>query len=367
MDLIRRGQSHKGVADLQSRLEQLGLVIDPSELGRTFGPSTEMAVKEFQQSHGLDVDGLVGENTWRALVESSWALGDRPLRLSQPFLRGDDVASLQAQLNALGFAAGKHDGIFGLGTANALREFQRNLAVDEDGIVGHETLRALERLRMVIKPGLGARITEREARRAGPPGLAGKRIVLDPGHGGDDTGGVGPGGECEADWAFRFSAKLALLLDARRAETMLTRGPNDGPRESQRAQLANRFGADLLLSIHLNAHPTPVAAGVATYYFQGGTVASEPGEHLAGIIQRAMIQAGRPDCSTHGKAYPILRETQMPAVLVEPGFITNPKEFAQLVESIDELAQKMVGAIAQYYSDSEFELVSEGQGSTAAK
>ncbi|HEX2179260.1 MAG TPA: peptidoglycan-binding protein, partial [Actinomycetota bacterium] len=113
------------MADLQARLEKLGFVIDPAELGGTFGPSTEMAIKEFQQRSGLDVDGIVGDNTWKALVESSWTLGDRPLRLSQPFLRGDDVRELQARLNALGFTAGKHDGIFGLGTAAALRDFQR--------------------------------------------------------------------------------------------------------------------------------------------------------------------------------------------------------------------------------------------------
>lgn len=338
------------MADLQTRLEKLGFVIDSLELGGTFGPSTEMAIKEFQQRSGLDVDGIVGVDTWKALVESSWTLGDRPLRLSQPFLRGDDVRELQVRLNALGFTAGKHDGIFGLGTAAALRDFQRNLAVNEDGIVGHETLRALERLRMVIKPGLGPRITEREARRADPPGLAGKRIVLDPGHGGDDAGEIGPGGETESDWVFRLSAKLALLLDAEHAHTMLTRGPHDGPEESQRAQLANRFGADLLLSIHLNSHPTPIAAGAATYYFQGGTVASEPGEYLAGLIQQALIRAGRPDCSSHGKAYPILRETQMPAVLVEPGFITNPEELAELVGSVDIIAKAMLEAVEQYFS-----------------
>jgi N-acetylmuramoyl-L-alanine amidase len=338
------------VADLQTRLEKLGFVIDSLERGGTFGPSTEMAIKEFQQRSGLDVDGIVGDDTWKALVESSWTLGDRPLRLSQPFLRGDDVRELQARLNALGFTAGKHDGIFGLGTAAALRDFQRNLAVNEDGIVGHETLRALERLRMVIKPGLGPRITEREARRADPPGLAGKRIVLDPGHGGDDAGEIGSGGETEADWVFRLSAKLALLLDAEHAHTMLTRGPHDGPEESQRAQLANRFGADLLLSIHLNSHPAAIAAGAATYYFQGGSVASEPGEYLAGLIQQALIRAGRPDCSTHGKAYPILRETQMPAVLVEPGFITNPEELAELVGSVDIIAKAMLEAVEQYFS-----------------
>ncbi len=350
MEPIRRGQHSRAVADLQTRLEKLGFDIAPSERGGTFGPSTEIALKEFQQKRGLDVDGIVGDATWRALVESSWSLGDRPLQLSQPMMRGDDVGELQARLNALGFTAGKHDGIFGPRTAAALREFQRNLGIDEDGIVGHETMRALERLRLVTKPGLGPRISEREARRASPPGLWGKRIAIDPGHGGQDPGGVSPSGESEAEWAFRLSAKIARHLEARGAVTILTRGPNDGPSESQRAQLANRFGADLVLSIHFNTHTSPIAAGAATYYFELGNVASEPSEHLAGLIQQALIQWGRPNCSSHGKSYPLLRETQMPAVIVEPFFISNPQELELFRESLDSLAEVLLGALERYFS-----------------
>ncbi|MGQ0678990.1 MAG: N-acetylmuramoyl-L-alanine amidase [Actinomycetota bacterium] len=350
MELIRLGHRHKAVEDLQTRLERLGYPIGASELGGDFGPSTQMAIKEFQQRSGLDVDGIVGEATWRALVESSWDLGDRLLRLSTPTMRGEDVSDLQARLNALGFTAGKHDGIFGSRTAAALREFQRNLAIGEDGILGHETMRALERLRMVVKPGLGPRITEREARRSGPPGLTGKRIVVDPGHGGEDLGGAGPGGEVEAVMAFKLAARTARLLDARGAQTILTRGPNDGSTNSQRAVLANRYEADLLVSIHLNSHPSPVAAGAATYYFQYGPVASEPGEYLAGLIQQELSEEGRPDCGAHGKTYPLLRETRMPAVVVEPCFISNPVEVAMLAESFDRLAGALVRAVERYFS-----------------
>lgn len=350
MKLIKRGRRDRAVADLQARLERLAYVIDPSERGGTFGPSTEVAVKEFQQRSGLDVDGIVGEATWRALVESSWALGDRLLSLSDPMVTGDDVSDLQARLNALGFTAGKHDGIFGSRTAAALRDFQRNLAIGEDGILGHETVNALDRLRLVIKPGLGPRITERQERLAGPPGIAGKRIALDPGHGGDDPGGEGPGGETEDALVFKLAAKTARLLDAKGAVTMLTRGPNDGPDNQQRARLANRFGADLAVSIHLNAHPSAIAAGAATYFFQHGPVASEPGEHLANLIQQELVSAGRPDCGSHGKGYPLLRETRMPAVVVEPAFITNPEELAMLGQSFDVLALALAKAVASYFS-----------------
>lgn len=331
-------------------MERLDFFIEASELGGIFGPSTEMAIKEFQQRSGLDVDGLVGEATWRALVESSWGLGDRLLRLSSPMMRGDDVSDLQARLNALGFTAGKHDGIFGPRTAAALREFQRNLAVGEDGIVGHETIRALDRLRLVIKPGLGPRTTERETRRSGPPGIAGKRIAIDPGHGGAEQGGEGGGEETEADLVFKLSATTARLLDRHGAQTMLTRGPNDGPSHTQRARLANQFEADLLISIHLNSHPSLIAAGAATYFFQHGAVASEPGEHLADLIQQELAAAGRPNCGAHGKAYPLLRETRMPAVVVEPCFITNPEELQMLLGSFDSLAKALVRSVERYFT-----------------
>src|SRR5579862_101449 len=154
MRLIRRGERSAAVQDLQTRLERIGSSIAPQELGGWFGPSTERATRAFQQSRGLDVDGIVGDATWKALVESSWSVGDRMLRLEEPWLRGDDVRDLQSRLNALGFPAGKHDGIFGPETAWALRDFQRNLGIDDDGIVGLETLRALRRLRMVIRDGV---------------------------------------------------------------------------------------------------------------------------------------------------------------------------------------------------------------------
>ena len=355
MRLIRRGERSAAVQDLQARLERLGLSIAPQELGGCFDQTTEEAVRAFQQSRGLDVDGLVGDATWRALVESSWSLGDRMLRLEEPHLRGDDVRDLQSRLNALGFHAGKHDGIYGPAMAAALRDFQRNLGIAEDGIVGLETLRTLRRLRLVTRTGLGPRIREREARRAGPPGVAGKRLVLDPGHGGEDPGSLGPSGETEAELVFRLAASLAELLEAEGADVSLSRGPHDGPSESERARRANEVGADLVVSLHLNAHPSEAAQGAATYYFEHGGIASEPGEHLAGLLQERLVAAGMVDCRSHGKAYAILRETRMPAVVVEPGFITNPDDVKLLSQmaAAEPVVLAMVSAVLSYYSSSE--------------
>ncbi len=274
------------------------------------------------------------------------------LRQEEPYLRGDDVRDLQVRLNALGFAAGKHDGIFGPATAAALRDFQRNLGVEDDGIVGLETLRTFRRLAMVTRTGLGPRIREREARRARPPGVAGKHLTLDPGHGGGDRGCIGPSGETEADLVFHLAAWLAQQLEADGAEVTFTRGPHDGPTDSERARLANDCGADLLLSVHLNAHRNDAAEGAATYYFEHGGIASEPGEHLAGLLQERLVEAGKIDCRSHGKAYPILRETRMPAVVVEPGFITNPDEVKLLSEqaSAQPIVRAIVDAVRSYFA-----------------
>jgi len=355
MRLIRRGEHSGAVQDLQARLEHLGLAIAPAERGGLFGPTTEQAVRAFQQSRGLHVDGIVGDATWRGMVETSWSLGDRILRQEEPYLRGDDVRDLQVRLNALGFDAGKHDGIFGWETAAALRDFQRNLGIDDDGIVGIETLQALRRLRLVTRVGLGPRVREREARQSGPPGLGGKRIAVDPGHGGGDAGERGPSGEAEGEITFHLGTALAELLEAGGAEVMLTRGPHDGPTDSDRARLANQARADLFLSLHLNAHVNPEAAGAATYYFEHGGVASEPGEHLAGLLQARLVAEGLIDCRSHGKAYPVLRETRMPAVVIEPGFITNPDEAKLLGDSAaaGAIVAAMVAAVHAYFAQAD--------------
>src|SRR3990172_7343664 len=128
MEPIARGGSGEAVRDVQRRLLGAGLRIDAEELEGKFGPSTETSVREFQQARGLPVDGIVGTETWGQLVEAGYRLGDRTLYLRSPAFRGDDVRELQQILNALGFDAGKQDGIFGRRTADGVREFQRNVA-----------------------------------------------------------------------------------------------------------------------------------------------------------------------------------------------------------------------------------------------
>jgi len=108
-----------------------------------FDAPTGRAVAEFQAARGLHRSGICDEATWLALVEASWKLGDRWLKLSSPYIRGDDVGQLQTALLRLGFDCGRPDGIYGPLTVRAVQRFQRNSGMQSDGVCGPDTVRLL--------------------------------------------------------------------------------------------------------------------------------------------------------------------------------------------------------------------------------
>lgn len=341
--LIREGDRSQEVADIQARLRALKFRIE-DESGY-FGPSTTQAVRGFQQQRGILADGLVGPNTWDELVEASWRLGDRPLYLKVPVLRGDDVLVLQARLNALGFDAGREDGIFGRSTYEGVRAFQREYGVMEDGIFGHASHAALLGLR-VDRPGTASRLRE-ELRRA-ETGLAGALVMVDPGHGGTDPGEVGPNGASEADICWRLALRLAERLSRLGARTRFTRTEVEDPDPSERARRANAADADLYIGLHLNAHTGAGSAEGATTFHFGG---SRSGELLAEKLQDEIVGLGFKDCRSHARSYPVLRETRMPAVLVEPGFITNADDEKKVAdpEVLSAIADSIARGIVRFY------------------
>lgn len=323
--LIRIGDRSPEVADVQVRLRALGFPIENEPA--TFGDATRAAVRGFQQQRGLLVDGIVGPQTWNELVEASWRLGDRILYIKAPPMRGDDVAELQRKLNALGFDAGREDGTFGVNADSAVRAFQKEYGVAEDGIFGPASHAALTGLR-VERPGT-ARSLREELVRLSHPGIGGAIIVLDPGHGGDDPGEETVAGQVtEAAVCWDIATNLAEHLERAGAKVELTRGEREGIDASERARRANEANADVLVSIHLNSNPHRSAAGTSTFYF-GGSVG---GEALADDIQEQLVGLGLNDCRSHARSFSLLKETRMPAVLVEPVFITNPEEESLLFD-----------------------------------
>ena len=146
---IRQGDRGPAVEDVQKRLLSLGYEIGNSGVDGVFLGTTLAAVRTFQTAHRLAEDGIVGPDTWSALVDATFHLGDRLLYLRLPYFHGRDVRILQGALNALGFACGQPDGIFGPYTEQAVREFQRNTGQPADGIAGTDTVRAVVNLRHV--------------------------------------------------------------------------------------------------------------------------------------------------------------------------------------------------------------------------
>lgn len=149
MKAIRPGDRGPAVEDIQRRLRRLGYDLGPTGVDGVFLGRTADAVREFQTCSRLSEDAIVGDETWSALVDATFTPGDRMLYLRLPHFHGHDVQVLQEALNALGFACGATDGIFGTYCERALGEFQRNAGLVADGIAGDETIASILALRHV--------------------------------------------------------------------------------------------------------------------------------------------------------------------------------------------------------------------------
>ncbi|MDQ6875635.1 MAG: N-acetylmuramoyl-L-alanine amidase [Actinomycetota bacterium] len=356
MQLIRRGDAGPAAAEMRAALVALGLVApgsSPDAPDDVFDEACELALRGFQQRRGLIVDGIVGPETFRALTAAHWRLGDRVLArsLSAPLV-GDDVATLQERLLELGYDAGRTDGIFGARTERALLAFQRESGVAPDGTCGPATLRALHQLGRKVVGGRPQFMRETEILHHRGPALLGKRIVVDPGHGGDDPGNV-VDGLSEADLMWDLAARIEGRLVAAGVRADLTRGRHTGRSNPERAEFANASGADLLLSLHSDANTNPQAQGVATYHFGTGEgVSSTVGERLAGLALRELVaRTGMTDCRSHAKSWDVLRLTKMPAVRVELGYLTSPADRARLgdPEFRDVVAEALLAAVQRLY------------------
>ncbi|MFC0546365.1 N-acetylmuramoyl-L-alanine amidase [Kutzneria chonburiensis] len=355
MQVLRRGDVGPAVAEIRSTLIALGLLSgNPQDGDVVFDAEVEHAVRSFQQQRGLITDGLVGPATYASLRAATYQLGDRPLTylVSHP-LTGDDVAALQERLLELGFDAGRHTGVFDQQTELALRNFQREYGLTTDGICGAETVRALRQLTPKVRGGRPVLLREQEQVRRAGPRLRGKRIVIDPGHGGRDRGVV-VGTHSEADLVWDLARRLEGRMQATGMEALLSRGPDQCPPEKERARFANEAGADLILSLHTDANASPQGSGVATFHYGtgNGTTTSTVGETLAGFIQRELVaRTGLPDCRTHGRTWDILRMTRCPAVRVEVGYLTNAGDRAKLADPAfrDTVAEGILVAVKRLY------------------
>ncbi|OFW46773.1 MAG: hypothetical protein A2163_06385 [Actinobacteria bacterium RBG_13_35_12] len=355
MEIIRRNSSGGKVTDLQRRLKLLGYNLGVTDIDGIFGIETENAVRKFQQDRGLLVTGIIDQETWQELVDAGYKIGERMLYLKYPPFRGDDVRILQLWLKTLGFYSYNENGIFCDRTHKALVEFQKDMNIADDGIVGEETIQNLKSLKRIIvsKETSHFPLIKKLGRIKE---LHENKIILDYSENTEDI---------ESSEKY-LNEKIYIcrsvvnfcrdILSKNGIETVLSIG--DDERQNiflyDRIEYANRIDADMLISIDLNYSVDKNANGCSCFYFKGLKSYSIPGYKIANMIQDKITGNLKVlDCRVHGANYAILKSTDTTSVVVEPAFISNFKEREKLKESGYQIkiSENIVEAILEYLSE----------------
>jgi len=353
--LYRVGDQGAAIRSIRALLQATGdLAPSTLEASDVYDEEVAEAVRAFQQRRGLMVDGVLGRHTHIALDGAHWKLGDRMLsHIPGHMLQGDDVAELQERLLSLGFTPDRVDGVFGTHTEQAVRRFQGGVGLAVDGSVGPQTLRAFADLNRSVSGGSPYTLREEELVRSSGHRLLGRIVVLDPGHGGDDTGTVAHG-LTESEVTLNLARRIEGRLSAIGVTVLFTRSATTGPDDLVRATMANQAHADIMLSLHCDSTDQARASGVATFFWglERFGAWSAVGEHLANLIQREIVsRTGLADCRAHPRGWQLLQRTQMPTVRIEAGYLSHEQDAARLADPafLDTLAEAIVIALQRMY------------------
>ncbi len=185
--------------------------------------------------------------------------------------------------------------------------------------------------------------------------LAGKIIVVDPGHGGHDQG-AHAGGVLEKSLNLAMAKVLAAKLSAEGATVIMTRSSDVFIPLDTRAQMANKANADLFISCHTNSSGGHGQSGATTYHHLGRAT----GMVLAQCIQREIAKVSgiandgaKSDGVIYRTGFSVLRNTQMPGVLLEMGFVDSARDRRRIVtdEFRDAITSAVVKGIKEYLGD----------------
>ena len=368
-EYLQVGERSPRVAEVRTTLARLGMLpgYDGDALTQDspqwsgdddlFDAELHAALLAFQQSRGIYADGVIRDSTLRSLREASYVLGARVLSFDPLApMTGDDISKLQEVLQELGFFDTRVDGHFGPLTDAAVREYQINYGLEPDGICGPVTFRALSYLGRRVTGGSHVAMHEREAVRAAGPKLSGKRIVIDPGCSANDPGMTvqGPyGAITEEEILWDLASRVEGRMVAAGAETILSRPRTGDPSIEERADMANAFGADVMISLRADRYPNELASGLATFYF-GSIVGNSSilGQQLSGLVQREIVaRTPLADCRTHARTWDLMRLTRMPTVEIVVGYLTNPHDVSVLTspEHRDQFAVAFVVGVKRLY------------------
>ncbi len=220
--------------------------------------------------------------------------------------RSQAVRDVQQALLRAGFDPGPVDGIYGTKTLAAVKAFQKARKLVVDGIVGPVTSSALGTVALSARSDVGV--------------LAGKTIVVDPGHGGYNPGALGVDGSREEDNVLAIGLILRDLLRAAGARVLMTRSTDVEPTLAQRVTLANTNKASFFIAIHNNSNQNPAASGIMTFSRYGDPVSQKASNTINEALRK---QTGMTNKGIEQASFYVIRATMMPAVLAEIGFMTN--------------------------------------------
>lgn len=178
-------------------------------------------------------------------------------------------------------------------------------------------------------------------------------IVVDPGHGGEDPGKVGINDVLEKDLNLQIAKKVKKLLEEAGIKIVMTRTNDkvpDAKKEdlNQRVQLINETKPKLALCIHQNSYPDAKIKGAQVFYH---TITPEA-EDVASIVQEQLrtVDPTNTRQIKENDTYFMLKNTQVPTIIVECGFLTNPDEAAKLTQEDyqDKLAQAICEGVVKW-------------------
>ncbi len=182
--------------------------------------------------------------------------------------------------------------------------------------------------------------------------VAGRVIVIDPGHGGMDPGAIGPSGIMEKDVVLAISLKLEKLLYDAGAVPQMTRYRDEFIPLRERAEFANRSNADIFISIHANSVARDIPEGTETYVRTGAGTSTR---FLAQEVQRQVVETlGLLDRGVKQKNYAVLHPLKMPGILHEVAFLSTLREEAMLSDPVwqQRTAEAIFRALNGYFSNS---------------
>lgn len=299
------GNSSPEIRELKLKLARLGFPVSNNP-NNDYGPKTIETVKEFQSYYGLRVNGIIDDPT----LEKINSILSSPYRVGQS---SPKVYDLKIDLAKLGYFVSKRDpnNDYGPKTEATVKDFQKDYGLRVNGIVDEVTL---AKIREELNKGI-------------------VKIFLDPGHGGHDPGATAFNLQ-EKDIVLEIALATKEVLETRykNVEVKLSREKDEYVALPDRSKMANEWHANFFYSFHLNSHTGSSANGFETYIYSGDVwqinkrYQSEIHKYL---VDKIKIR----DRGEKRANFNVLRNTNMPSILVEYMFISNPVENSKLKNS----------------------------------